>query len=144
MFESSDLAIVAAAAGLAAGAGLLQYTVSSGEKGLNAFLMKEKATNPFYSKNFRAEKPSPPKWLSGLRLPALDFVETYGDAKPLFGIGNSGSNGESNAADGGTLMALYKELDDAVEQEDYTAAREAKAKIDAVRADTGSGDDIGR
>ena len=123
----SDGAIVFAAACLAAAAGYLQYSVSAGDKGINAFLMKEKSENPFYQKDFVPQDlPKPPKWLQNVRLPQLDFVEVYGQEKtaskgPL-------SFGSSPQQDG--LDALYAALDAAVEREDYAAAQAYKEQID--------------
>lgn len=44
MLSGGDTAAVTAAALLLGAAGWLQYSVSSGEKGINAFLMKEKGS----------------------------------------------------------------------------------------------------
>ena len=66
--------LVLAAAALAAGlAGYLQYSVSAGDKGINAFLMKEKGANPFYSKDYKSDdRPSGgPRWLQKLKLPEV-------------------------------------------------------------------------
>ena len=119
---SEDAAPVLAAALLAGAAGYLQYSVSSGEKGLNAFLMKEKKDNPFYQANFKTEKPTTPSWFT-LRLPALDFVEVYGQA--------DAPSASSTRSQSSELTDLYKDLDAAIEREDYQAATEVKARIDA-------------
>ena len=116
---SNDAVIVIGACGLAGAAGWLQYSVSSGEKGLNAFLMKEKRDNPFYSKTFTSEKPKPPPWLAALKLPSLDFVEVYGQDKPA-----------PRQVDG-SMARLYAELDAAIEREDYVEAKQIKQRIDA-------------
>jgi hypothetical protein len=46
---------VIAAVVLTAAAGLLQYSVSAGDRGINAYLSKEKGENPFY--NYRSSRP---------------------------------------------------------------------------------------
>eukprot|EP00966_Prymnesium_polylepis_P231464 5355531-Prymnesium_polylepis.2 len=120
----SDEAVVLTAAVLAGAAGYLQYSVSSGEKGLNAFLMKEKSDNPFYSKDFKAEKPSTPSWFT-LRLPNLDFVEVYGQ---------SNDAAAAPSGDSPERARLYRELDAAVEREDYDEAARIKARIDEVQS----------
>ena len=126
----SDAAFVVAALTLAGGAGFLQYSVSAGEKGINAFLMKEKSSNPFYDKNFKSESKSEkseklPRWLRGMRLPQLDFVEVYGE-QPESGFSFSAPRPRATS----NLDALYRELDAAVEREDYAAATEVKKRID--------------
>lgn len=153
--ETNDLFVVATAVSLTACAGLLQYSLSSGDKGINSFLMKEKGSNPFYSSNFRAEKPKPPRWLDAVQLPSLDFVETF----------NSSPQAQPPQRDDVELTRLYQLLDAAVEcaavsvpfesgstalpnrgscssggeanvscrREDYAAAQEVKASIDARR-----------
>ena len=120
----SDAAFVAAAAALAGAAGLLQYRLSNGKQGINAFLMKEKSQNPFYAKDFKAERRSPPKWLSGFRLPNLDFVEVYGQPN------RQPSHGLSGGALRPDLEELYEALDSAIDREDYQAASLISAKID--------------
>ncbi|KAL1530212.1 hypothetical protein AB1Y20_001127 [Prymnesium parvum] len=117
---TEDAVPVLLAAALAGAAGYLQYSVSSGEKGLNAFLMKEKKDNPFYSDSFKAQKPSAPAWFA-VRLPSLDFVEVYGQTR------NGVTRGEVANTD---LSGLYLELDDAIEREDYNLAMQIKARID--------------
>ena len=123
--DPGDVAMVAAAVLLAGSAGLLQATVSGGEQGLQAFLMKEKRDNPFYSKKFKAEKPKAPPWLNGLRLPALPFVEVYGSNEP-----SATATGPFQSE----LSELYRQLDEAVEVEDYAAAALIKQKIDVTAA----------
>lgn len=128
----SDGAFVAAAAALVGAAGFLQYSLSSGEKGINAFLMKEKSQNPFYDKNFKAEAPKPPKWMSAMRLPQFSFVEVYGqEQKRGTGLpgGGGGGSGPSLRPD---LDDLYEQLDAAVEIEDYEKAAAIKTRIDAA------------
>ena len=121
MFEPlSDAAVLGATAALLCAAGLLQYTLSTGDQGINAFLMKEKSQNPFYSKNFKAERPMLPSWLRGFRLPRFDFVEVYGAEPP------SPPSGPADEA----LEALYTALDDALDVEDYSRAAIIKARID--------------
>lgn len=67
-----DGVVVLAAAALMAAAGALQYSVSAGDKGINAFLMKEKSSNPYYSKDYKSDKPTGgPKWLQALKLPEV-------------------------------------------------------------------------
>ena len=51
-------------------------------------------------------------------MPQLDFVEVYGQD-------NSIAPGLDL-----TTVQLYKDLDEAIEREDYTAARAIKARID--------------
>ena len=119
---SEDAAPVLAAALLAGAAGYLQYSVSAGEKGLNAFLMKEKSENPFYQDNFKTAKPSTPAWFT-LQLPTLDFVEVYGQADAGPPAGSQRMSSE--------LKNLYQDLDEAIEREDYEAAAQIKARIDA-------------
>jgi len=97
----------------------LQYQVSSGERGINAFLMKERKDNPFYSASFQQDKPEPPTWFS-LRLPSLPFVEVYGQ-----------SDNPQPAAWKGERDRLYRELDAAIEREDYAHAARVKQELDA-------------
>ena len=52
---TADLVPVIAAVVLTAAAGLLQYSVSAGDRGINAYLSKEKSENPFY--NYRSSRP---------------------------------------------------------------------------------------
>ena len=52
---TADLVPVIAAVVLTAAAGLLQYSVSAGDRGINAYLSKEKGENPFY--NYKASRP---------------------------------------------------------------------------------------
>ena len=52
---TADLVPVIAAVVLTAAAGLLQYSVSAGDRGINAYLSKEKGENPFY--NYRSSRP---------------------------------------------------------------------------------------
>lgn len=52
---TADLVPVIAAVMLTAAAGLLQYSVSAGDRGINAYLSKEKGENPFY--NYRSSRP---------------------------------------------------------------------------------------
>ena len=118
--QTEDAAIIAAAALLLGAAGALQYSLSSGEKGINAFLMKEKSQNPFYSASFKAEKPQTPTWMKGLKLPRLDFVEVYGQERPQ----------ASMPSEVTALDVLYAELDAAIEREDYDKAAGIKARID--------------
>ena len=124
-----DGAIVVAAAGLAAAAGLLQYSLSSGDQGINAFLMREKRDNPFYSADFSAKKPTAPKWLSGIRLPTFDFVEVYGQEKSV--RHSSPAAGPQRDDD---VAALYRALDAAVEREAYDDAARYKEQIDRLLA----------
>ena len=126
-----DGVMVAAALSLAGAAGFLQYQVSSGERGINAFLGKEKQDNPFYARNFKVEKKDAPAWLSALRLPELPFVEIYGQPKEGVRLGSA------------ALARLYRDLDDAVEREDYACAAEVKAAIDRAAAEEhGNRDDV--
>ena len=121
----SDGALVVVAAGLAGAAGWLQYSLSSGDKGLNAFLGREKMNNPFYSKDYVSEKPSAPRWLSNIRLPALPFVEVYGDSR----------SSSTRGGDDPQLAALYRQMDDAIESEAYDVAAKYKVKIDKMLAE---------
>ena len=83
--------------------------------------MKEKSENPFYAKDFKAERPSTPTWFT-LRLPNLPFVEVYGQsndaADPAASVGSP------------ERARLYRELDAAVEREDYEEAARIKGRID--------------
>ena len=124
-----DAPIVLAAAGLAAAAGVLQYSVSAGDKGLNAFLTKEKMNNPFYSADFKQDRPKAPRWLSGLRLPELPFVEVYGQPSASRGVPMPRA---ADPAQEGDTAALYRELNAAVEREDYAMAADIKKQIDAI------------
>ena len=66
MLEPGDLLLVLISLSLVGAAGYLQYSVTKGEQGLNAFLMKEKSQNPFYSANFKPEERTGwrrPEWL---------------------------------------------------------------------------------
>ena len=104
-----------------------QYSLSSGDKGINAFLMKEKSDNPFYKADFKSDKPSGgPSWLSSVKLPQLDFVEVYGQSGGGGGSGQTGTGNESSPE----LKTLYRRLDAAVEKEDYEEAARVKAEID--------------
>jgi hypothetical protein len=125
-----DGVVVLAAVGLAAGAGLLQYSVSSGERGINAFLMREKRDNPFY-KPFEAEQRSAPRWLSGVRLPTLPFVEVYGQSSR-----RSQAPPDTASSQPDDVAALYAAMDAAVEREEYDLAAEFKRRIDARLSDT--------
>ena len=122
-----DGAVVLAAAALVGAAGALQFSLSSGEKGINAFLMKEARDNPFYKPNFKSDKPTGPSWLSSIKLPQFDFVEVYG--QPGGGSGSAGGQ-SSNSDMSPELAALYRKLDAAVEVEDYDEAARVKAQID--------------
>lgn len=113
----------------AAAAGYLQYSLSSGEKGLSAFLMKEAKDNPFYKADYKAEKPKPPAWLT-LQLPQLDFVEVYGQQAPRGEP--AGGGGAGGALDG--LDERYAALDEAIEREDYAAAETIMGDIDRLKA----------
>ena len=53
---TEDLIPVIAAGVLTAAAGLLQYSVSADDKGISAYLGKEKGQNPFY--NYRSSRPT--------------------------------------------------------------------------------------
>lgn len=125
-----DTYVVLSAAALAGAAGLLQFQLSSGERGLNAFLGKEKAENPFYSTSYKAEQRGAdlPGWLGKLRLPNLDFVEVYGQPQ------SQGQRSGSASWDAmpPQLGALYRELDAAVERENYEEAAQIKSRIDAM------------
>lgn len=116
-----DGAIVAAAAALAAGAGLLQYSVSAGDQGLNAFLGKEKAENPFYQKNFKPAEAEVPQFLQRLRMPKLPFAAERATGAP-----------SSSSTD---VSALYRALDEAIEREAYDEAKYYKDRIDSLIAD---------
>ena len=136
--DMSDGLFVAAAVVIAAGAGAVQYTAASGDRGINAFLTKEKSSNPFYDKNFKAQKPEAPAWMKRLPLPRLDFVEVYGESSspPPAAVRLPGSGAEP------TVASLYEDLDAAVEREDYAAAAAIKANIDALSdVNTDSGGD---
>lgn len=141
-----DAPVVFAFATVAAAAGLLQYSVSSGDKGLGAFLGKEKAVNPFYQKDFKAEAPRSPGFLRGVRLPELPFVEVYGQderaqpRRPLGG-GMKQQPGASSSADMTPLDRLYSLLDDAIEREAYGEAAEIKTQIDALLEQRQGGED---
>ena len=92
------------------------------QEGINAFLMKEKRDNPFYQSNFVTEKPSAPQWLNKLQLPRLDFVEVYGQS-------DAPIKTPPRSAD---VTSLYRQLDDAIESEQYDAAAAIKARIDEL------------
>jgi len=119
MSAVSDTAFVLAAGAIAAAAGLLTYSVASGEKGLNSFLMRERDSNPFYSKNFKAEKPEPPSWFN-IKLPDFPYVEVYGQTRA-----SSSSSGATQ-----DRSALYAQLDAAIESEDYDRAAQIKKLLD--------------
>ena len=120
-----DSAVVIAALGLAAAAGALQFSLSSGDKGINAFLMKERGDNPFYKDDFRADKPKP-GILKGLRLPSLPFVEVYGQDNAFQAM-------QPQRED---VAALYRALDEAIERERYEEAAAIKDQIDQLLNDT--------
>mgnify|MGYP003685303139 CR=1 FL=1 len=115
----NDAAVVVVAGSLLAAAGYLQYSVSAGKKGLNAFLLKEKEQNPFYKDNFKADTPKGASWFN-IRLPNLPYVEVYGQSEPTERLMRRRSS----------RSQLYAELDDAIEREDYSRAAEVKRKID--------------
>lgn len=118
-----DWVLVLLFASVAGCAGWLQYTVSSGERGLNSFLMREKTDNPFYSKSYKKEPaPSAPAWLTNLKLPSFDYVEVYGSEPPSTGVDERAKK----------RAALYTDLNLAVEAEEYERAAELKARIDEV------------
>ena len=126
-----DGAIVIAAAGLAAAAGLLQYSVSAGDQGINAFLGKEKRDNPFYKADFKAAKPEVPRWLEGVRLPSLPFVEVRGGAPGDTPSAPSPSQPPSD------VEGLYRALDEAIEREAYDEAAYFKQRIDRLLGEEG-------
>jgi hypothetical protein len=77
--EAQDVPFIAGVGLIAAGAVWLQLSLTGGRRGLGAFLSQEKGNNPFYARNFRADKPSPPAWWpEWLRLPEFEYVEVYG------------------------------------------------------------------
>lgn len=116
----NDAVVVGVAGTILFAAGYLQYSVSAGDKGLNAFLLKEKDQNPFYKPNFKADKPQGASWFT-LRLPNLPFVEVYGQPEP-----------SERFVGGSSRSQLYTDLDAAVEREDYVKAAEIKREIDAT------------
>ena len=63
-----------------------------------------------------------------MRLPELDFVEIYGQ--------------EPSRRDGSDAQraAMYRELDDLIESEDYEAAKLLKLRIDELDVAPGPGD----
>ena len=124
---TADVAFTAATLALLLAAGFLQYSVASGDKGLFVYLTKELGSNPFYGPNFKADKPKSPKWFS-MRLPELDFVEVYGQ--------------EPSRRDGSDAQraAMFRELDDLIESEDYEAAKLLKLRIDELDVAPGPGD----
>jgi len=119
------------AGGILAAAGWLQWSVSSGEQGINAFLMKEKQDNPFYNGKYKPEGTTAepggggPSWLRRLRLPSLPYVEVYGEA-----AGQAGGRGAAPPRGGSSRSRLYAELDAAIDREDYAAAKLLKERID--------------
>ena len=121
-----DGAIVFAAAALATAAGALQYSVSAGDKGISAFLGKEKSVNPFYSSDFTPDLPTAPAWLKRLRPPPPPWR-------------NDGDPGEGSSMQPGgpprDVNSLYTALDEAIEREDYVAAAEYKRQIDLLLQD---------
>ena len=123
------------AGGILAAAGWLQWSVSSGEQGINAFLMKEKQDNPFYNGKYKPEGTTAepggggPSWLRRLRLPSLPYVEVYGEA-----AGQAGRRGAAPPRGGSSRSRLYAELDAAIDREDYAAAKLLKERIDDFRA----------
>jgi len=116
------------AGGILAAAGWLQWSVSSGEQGINAFLMKEKQDNPFYNGKYKPEGTTAepggggPSWLRRLRLPSLPYVEVY--------AGQAGGRGAAPPRGGSSRSRLYAELDAAIDREDYAAAKLLKERID--------------
>ena len=116
MALEGDGYVVAAALALAAGANLLQYSLSAGDKGINAFLGKEKGENPFYKDgSIGGGSPRIPQ------LPNIPFVEV-----------RSGAASQPEWTD---VSSLYKALDDAVEREAYEEAAAFKAQIDKLLAE---------
>eukprot|EP00326_Haptolina_ericina_P029331 CAMPEP_0181174128 /NCGR_PEP_ID=MMETSP1096-20121128/3370_1 /TAXON_ID=156174 ORGANISM="Chrysochromulina ericina, Strain CCMP281" /NCGR_SAMPLE_ID=MMETSP1096 /ASSEMBLY_ACC=CAM_ASM_000453 /LENGTH=128 /DNA_ID=CAMNT_0023262007 /DNA_START=248 /DNA_END=635 /DNA_ORIENTATION=- len=122
MADLSDAGAVTAALGIAAAAGWLQYSLSSGERGINAFLFKEKGDNPFYSNDFKADKPSPPSWfrVGYLRYHLLRCTASRTLRHHRYAI----------EFDNSERAQLYRELDAAIEREDYEAARRIMRIID--------------
>ena len=137
MLEAGDLALVGVSLLLVGAAGYLQYSVTQGEQGLNAFLMKEKSQNPFYSKNFKPEARQgwrlPEWWPSDLKLPDiklpslpdLDFVEVYD---------RPGADPRRRAEPTDERSRLYAALNSAIEAEDYAEAKRLKEQIDDATA----------
>ena len=135
MLEPGDLLLVFISLSLVGAAGYLQYSVTKGEQGLNAFLMKEKSNNPFYSKNFRPEERTGwrrPEWLPDLpdlklpslpALPDLPFVEVYD---------RPGADPRRPESANDERSRLYAALNAAVEAEDYEEARRLKEQIDTA------------
>lgn len=84
--EPQDVPFLGGAALIAAGVVWLQVSITGGRRGLGSYLSEEKGKNPFYARNFKADKPEPPAWWPDwLRLPEFDYVEVYGQeprAKP--------------------------------------------------------------
>ena len=107
--------------------------VACGRQGPWRLLGKEKAVNPFYQKDFKAEAPRSPGFLRGVRLPELPFVEVYGQderaqpRRPLGG-GMKQQPRASSSADMTPLDRLYSLLDDAIEREAYGEAAEIKTQ----------------
>jgi hypothetical protein len=127
MLQSSDGVLLVAAGSLALAAGLLQAELSGGEKGINAFLMKEKGSNPYYRKDYKKVQPPASSWLKGLRLPDLPFVEVYGQESRGAGGGVRLPNSNRSSA---RVANLYQQLDQAIDCEDYKLASELKRSID--------------
>lgn len=135
MLEPGDLLLVLISLSLVGAAGYLQYSVTKGEQGLNAFLMKEKSQNPFYSANFRPEERTgwrKPEWLPDLpdlklpslpALPDLPFVEVYD---------RPGADPRRPESANDERSRLYTALNAAVEAEDYEEARRLKEQIDTA------------
>lgn len=122
MFVPDDRAVVATAAVLMIAAGTLQYTVTKGDRGLGAFLSKEKSSNPFYTNpTFTPDPPSPPPvWLQALR-PSSTARSEAQQRPDAFSRGSTSGNERER---------LYAKLDAAVEAEDYELASQIKAQID--------------
>ena len=117
--------MLAAAVSLVGAAGLLQYRLSSGEKGLSAFLGREKKENPFYQDGYTSEVPETPEWMQRIRLPTLDFVEVYGQERR----GSNGGSGDNGGGDDARAL-LYRQLDAALDAEEYEEAARLKRQID--------------
>ncbi len=116
--------LVAAFGAVAAAAGALQYSVSAGDRGISAFLGKEKAVNPFYTTartTARATQQRAPQSPEDRRAPQPSGSTVVPSTRqPL-------TEGQTTRRD-----ALYLELDAALDRQDYELAAAIKAKIDEV------------
>ena len=156
--QPEDAIFLGAFASLLAGTGFVLKEVVLGDAGLFEQMANPSDAKAQAGENARSRAAGGVPGLGFLRLPDLDFVEVYGDARSVdrqdgAGIRLGGDRGqavtieeeaseaeaaETELATQGTptpLEALSLSLAEAVEAEDYFRAAAIKAEIDALTAD---------